>query len=234
VLLAWGPGRKVNIPHENIIRERAVICIAWKWEGQQRTYCRTWDGRQNDKALLAEFVEVMHSADEIVAHNADRFDTPWIRTRCLYHNIPMSPEFVSLDTLKAARSGFRFNSNRLDYLARFLLKDQKQHAGFDLWRRILLDKDEAALRKMVEYCKHDVRLLEQVYERLAPFIKAKTHRGAHRSLSACPECESRNTQINKRRVTAAGHWRVQYRCNDCGKYHSIAETRYLKAKEEAG
>lgn len=238
ILLAWGPGFKLSIPHENIVRERAIICIAWKWEDSKVVRCETWDKHQNDKAMLKQFVGVMHQADEIVGHNSDRFDTPWIRTRCLYHGIPMSPEFVSIDTLKAARSKFRFNSNRLDYLARFLLGDQKRPTGFDLWKRILLDKDPVALRKMQRYCKHDVRLLEQVFQKLSPFLPAKTHRAVAkgdepRFLGMCPECASERTTINRYRTTAAGHRKVVYQCQDCGKYNTVAESRWLRAKKDA-
>ena len=229
--LFWNPGYKISISHENIVRERAIICIAWKWEGRRNTHCRTWDKDQCDRAMLEEFVTVMHSATETVAHNGDRFDTPWIRTRCVLHGIPMSPEFVSIDTLKSARSKFRFNSNRLDYLARFLLGDQKRQTGFDLWKRVLLDKDEAALRKMVDYCKHDVRLLEEVWGKLAPYLPAKSNRA--NGASQCPECSSRNVTVQKRRVTAAGYRKTQFQCGDCGKYHSVATSRFEKAKEVA-
>jgi len=229
--LFWRPGRQISIGHENIIKERAIICVAWRWQGAKVTRCVTWDEQQNDRALLERFVGVMHTADEIVGHNSDRFDTPWIRTRCLVHGIPMSPEFVSIDTLKAARGRFRFNSNRLDYIARFLDEGGKKPTSFGLWKSILLDNDAAALRKMVDYCKHDVVILERVYEKMAPYLLVKTHRGAHKSLSACPECGSMDTIVNKRRVSAAGHRKVQYSCNACGKYHSIAESRYEKAKE---
>jgi hypothetical protein len=105
--------------------------------------------------------------------------------------------------------------------------------GIGLWKRCL-EHDAAALRAMVRYNKQDVRVLELVYDRLAPYLPVKSHRAAHASLSACPECSSQNTIINKRKVTAAGFRKVQYQCRDCGKYHTIAESRWLKAKAEAG
>ncbi len=146
--LFWQSGFKLTISHENIVRERAIICVAWKWAGQTKVHNLSWDKNQCDKKLLQEFVAVMHSADEIVTHNGDRFDVPWIRTRCLFHDIPMSPDFVSIDTLKAARSKFRFNSNQLTYIAKYLELGQKKPSGYGLWKSILLDKDEKAMRKM--------------------------------------------------------------------------------------
>ncbi len=221
--MIWQPGHKISVGHDNLIKERAIICVAWKWEGQARIRCLTWDANQCDKKLLEEFVAVMHAADEIVTHNGDRFDTPWIRTRCLKHSIAMSPDFVSIDTLKAARSKFKFNSNRLDYIAQFLELGQKKPTGFKLWKDICLDRNEAALKKMVDYCKHDVRLLEQVWDRMNAYLPAKTNRAD--DIAGCPECGSHNTHVSQHRVMASGFKKTQFQCQDCGKYHQVATSR---------
>ena len=222
----WQPGYKLNISHENIIRERAIICIAWKWAGKKRVYCSAWDENQCDKKLLQEFIAVMHEADEIVTQNGDQFDTPWIRTRALKHGILMSPEFVSLDTLKAARSKFNFNSNQLNYIARYLEIGQKKPTDFGLWKAITLDNDKKALKTMVNYCKHDVKLLEQVWDRMNSYLPAKFDRGA--TTRSCPECASNWVVIVKHKVTAAGYRRVQFQCRDCGKYHTVATSKWEK------
>lgn len=225
--LFWSPGYKVSISYENIIKERAIICIAWKWAGDSKVNALHWDKDQNDKEMLNEFVKVLEEADEIVAHNGDNFDIKWMRTRCLIHGIPVSPNFVTQDTLKLARGKFRFNSNRLDYIADFLGFGNKKPTGFDLWKAVLLDKDPKAMKKMLDYCKHDVVLLEKVWEKLMTYVPAKTSVAVN--ASQCPECGSSNTIINKRRVTAAGYKKVQFRCQDCGKYHTTAESRFIKA-----
>lgn len=225
----WQPGYKLSISHDNIIKERAIICIAWKWAGRPRVYCRTWDKNQCDKALLEEFVEVMHSADEVVTHNGDRFDITWIRTRCLKHGIPMSPDFVSIDTLKSARSKFRFNSNQLDYIAKFLGLGQKKPTGFGLWRDITLKNDKSALRKMVEYCKHDVKLLEWVWDRLNQYVPAKSSVGE--TQRDCPECGGSRGVIRGYRTSVAGLKKVQLQCKDCNKYYLLAVSKFEKLEE---
>jgi uncharacterized protein YprB with RNaseH-like and TPR domain len=227
--LFWQPGYKLTLSYENIIKERAIICVAWKWLGRRNVQCLTWDKNQNDKALLEQFTKVMHSADEIVTHNGDRFDTPWLRTRCLKHGIPMSPSFVSIDTLQAARRRFNFNSNRLDYIAQFLDLGKKRPTGFDLWKSVVLDHSPEALKKMVSYCKHDVVLLEKVWDKMNPYIPPKTHAGNY--TDECPECGSANTVVNGYRITAAGYRKIKLQCKDCGKYHSIAASRHEAAKE---
>jgi len=109
----WQAGYKLNIPPENIIKERAIICICWKWEGQKVVHSVEWQ-EGCDIAALSAFMAVALEADEIVGHNGDNFDEKWIRTRCLIHGIICPPKFTSLDTLKKARTQFRFNSNKLD------------------------------------------------------------------------------------------------------------------------
>ena len=65
-------------------------------------------------------------------------------------------------TLKLSRSKFKFNSNKLDYIAKYLGMGEKIKTEFGLWKDIVLNKDKDAMAKMVKYCQQDVRLLEKV------------------------------------------------------------------------
>ena len=228
----WTSGYKLNIGHENIIKERAIICICYKWAGEDKIYSLHWDNEQNDKLLLEKFIKVANEADELIGHNGDRFDLPWIRTRCLYHRIPVFPVYTTLDTLKFARSKFKFNSNRLDYIAKFLGIGQKSHTEYDLWKKIVLYKDREALEYMIDYCKNDVNILELVYNELATYLPAKTHHGVLNGGEkySCPECGSENMVFSKKRMTALGTPRIQTQCKDCGKYHTISERLYNSSK----
>jgi uncharacterized protein YprB with RNaseH-like and TPR domain len=226
--LFWKSGYKLSIDHGNIINERAIICIAWKWSGQKTVYSLTWDAKQNDRAMLKRFAKELEKADEAVGHNGDNFDIKWVRTRCLTHGIPLSPTFVTQDTLKLARSKFYFNSNRLDYIADFLGYGKKKPTGFQLWKDILLDKNKRAMKTMVDYCKHDVLLLEKVWDRFMPYVPAKSSIAEY--ISQCPECGSERTIINQRRVTAAGYKKITFVCKDCGKYHTVPQSRFAQDK----
>ena len=222
-------GRKMFIGPESIIKERAVICIAYKWENDPRVYTFQWDRDQCDKAMLAKFVKVAEQADELVAHNGDRFDIRWLRTRCLFHRIPCMPDFVSVDTLKLARSGFNFNSNKLDYIGKFLGVGRKMDAGgIESWKAVILNNDRKALNHMVAYCQQDVELLQRVHAELIPYTKAKTHRGMLNGGARidCPECGSTEYKINQHRITGAGVRVVQLQCKDCGKFHNVPDTTF--------
>ncbi len=72
----WTAGWKLNIDYSNIIKERAIICICYKWEGQRKVHSLNWDGKQCDKKMLIEFVRVAKEADELVGHNGDKFLAP--------------------------------------------------------------------------------------------------------------------------------------------------------------
>lgn len=220
--LFWKAGYKEKIDYSNIIKERAIICICYKWEGEKEVYYLTWDKKQCDKKLLKDFILVANQADEMVGHNGDRFDLPWIRGRCVHHKIPMLPTYVTIDTLKISRQKFRFNSNRLDYVASFLGIGKKIKTDFNLWKDIVLGKSQLAMDKMVKYCKGDVILLERVFDRLKGYVEPKTHYGVifKQDRGTCPECGSDELVRNKRRTTATGLVKIQYICKTCNRTHS--------------
>ena len=141
------------------------------------------------------------------------------------------PDFVSIDTLKQSRSGFNFNSNRLDYIGKFLgVGRKKDTGGFGLWKSVTLDNDRDALAKMVDYCEQDVRLLQRVHAQLIPYTKSKSHWGvaAGGTRLTCPECGREKYKVNQRRISGAGVRVVQLQCqaDGCGKFHYIPERTF--------
>ena len=75
---------------------------------------------------------------------------------------------------------------------------------------------------MVKYCQKDVKLLEDVYKKLAPHIAPKTHYGVifGQDRGSCPECGSDELRITRNLISATGLKKIQYRCATCGKYHT--------------
>ena len=215
----WQPGYKLNIPFENIIKERAIICISYKWEGGKVENLR-WSKKQSDYGMIKKFIKILEEADEAIAHNGDRFDITWIRGRAIKFGLSMSPNITTTDTLKLARNKFRFNSNRLDYLAQYLGVGAKvSTGGFGLWKAIVLHKDEKALDKMVKYCDNDVIILEQVFNKLKPYVQAKVSVADDRR--HCPECGNDSMVIHHNRTLASGAKQTTMRCTNCGKFNSI-------------
>ncbi len=226
--LFWSAGYKLTIPPENIIRERAIVCISWLVLGKPKVHSLTWDEKQNDKAMIKAFIQRLNSCRFNVAHNGLKFDLRWLRGRAMMHQLPMWPHYVTVDTLRVVKRLAYLNSNKLDYLGEYFGLGRKQHVGFDLWKRVLLDNDPASLKKMVRYNRQDVKLLAAVYERIRKYAQSVDSVG--NDISACPNCASYNTYVSKTRRTAAGSDKVQFQCKDCGQYHTTSTRRYDKAK----
>lgn len=224
IVYSWRTGWKLNIPTENIIEDWKIICISYKWEHEDEVKNLTWDKNQCDKQMLIDFIKIMNEADECIAHNGDRFDIKKIRTRCIFHRIPMFPKYRTLDTLKKAKSGFNFNSNRLDYIAKFLGVGAKlEHDGFDMWVECVKGNPEA-LKKMVEYCDMDIIVLEDVYLTLQNYILGNTHTGVHngKMKASCPSCASEDVSLIKNSVTAKGTIVRLMECNTCDYNYEIS------------
>ena len=220
----WSSGFKLNIGPQNIIKERAIICICYKWEDEKETHSLNWDSKQSDKKMLQDFIKVVNEATELVGHNGDKFDLAWIRTRCLFHEIDMFPTYTTIDTLKVARSKFKFNSNKLNYIAQFLGIGSKIKTDFDLWKDIALKNDKVAMAKMIKYCKMDVVLLEKVHKKLSNHIAPKTHYGVIFGMDrgSCPECGNDDSNLLIKRGFAyspSGTKMAVINCKVCGKYH---------------
>jgi DNA polymerase elongation subunit (family B) len=229
IVYSWRIGYNLNITPDCIIDERKIICISYKWEDKDKIHTLTWDKNQCDKQMLSDFVKIANQADELIAHNGDRFDIKWIRTRCIFHRIPIFPNYKTLDTLKKAKSGFNFNSNKLDYIAQYLGVGSKvKHSGFDMWKNVMAN-DKEAMKEMVTYCEGDIIVLEDVYLTMQNYIKPNTHTGViNNNLKySCPSCGSEHIELVKNNVTAMGTIKRLISCQSCDYKYEISNSSYI-------
>jgi len=220
----WHIGRKVNLGPENITKEAKIICICYKWQNEKQVHALTWDKNQDETEMLRQFVEVLNQADEIVGHNGKAFDLKWLMWEMLKHRIPAFPSYKIVDTLSLMRSKFRAPSNRLNYLCQVLFGKQKEETGgIQLWHDVM-DGDKKALKKMVNYCKQDVLLLEELFLLIEDYAPQYTHVGVLEGNPnwSCPKCGSTNVQSRGPSVTAMGTVRYRCRCSDCGRWYLIS------------
>lgn len=230
IVSSWRVGSKVDLPHYSVIKERAIICVSYKWLGEPDVYTLTWDENQDDKFLLEQFIEVLNEADTIVAHNGDRFDIKWIKTRALKHGLEMLPVYNQIDTLWLAKKHFYFNSNKLDYIAKFLGFDGKIETKPELWDKVILNKDVSALIEMIEYCEEDVRQLEKVYNRLKLWDKPKQHAGTllFNNKASSPISGSKNLEHVKIISTPAGTKKHIMRDLSTDRLFEMSDSNYKK------
>jgi regulator of sigma D len=232
ICYTWRIGQKINLGHNFILKERAIICACYKWQHEKKVHFVEWKAG-DDKRVVKEMMSIMDQADEVIGHNSDRFDIPWVNTRAIKHGIKPVSNYKKVDTLKMARKNFNFNNNKLDYLSQFLLGDEKiDTGGFDLWKSVM-DGDESAMAKMVKYCKKDVVLLERVYNKLLSYSDNAIHQGVSDGHGrwSCPECGSERVKKNKNRISSKGIKTHEMKCHDCNKFYGIAGNVYTEYME---
>ena len=231
-MFSWRSGPKVFLPVENVIEERQIICICWKWEGKKPIYSLNWDDG-DDLEMIKKFSSVISEADEAIAHNGDHFDMRWYNARHLLHGLEPIPLTKTVDTYKIAKKRFYLDSYRLEYIAQKVLGRGKIHTSFSLWKECMKitqlerAKRDLSLRKMVRYCKRDVAILELVWKHLSAYDPPATHAavvetGKSMDRWKCAYCGSSDVHSNGRRVTAKGMLQHRMKCNGCGRFYSIA------------
>ena len=181
-----------------------------------------FDSRENDEddeRICRALWDLYDKADVIVAHNGNAFDQKTMRARWVqYGMMPPSP-YKEVDTLRSAKMSFRFPSNKLDAIARYLhIGCKKEHEGFTLWTRCMAGERDA-WQIMEEYNINDVRILERVYLRLRawdrqhPNVSLYYEDGAIR----CVTCGSRDVvDIPQDTYTSVSSF-PSCRCTKCGK-----------------
>ncbi|MDE2100969.1 MAG: ribonuclease H-like domain-containing protein [Patescibacteria group bacterium] len=171
--------------------------------------------RAREKALVEKFVtEVLSNADISVTHNGQRYDHPWINAKCLEHRIEIPPPMIQVDTLQIARKHLRAVSRkRLDTLSYYLgTADEKSPVEGRIWVDAAIG-DKKALKYIIDHCRADVLVLEEVYYRLRPLF------GGHPRVAGwgpCRHCGSENLQRRGLAYSSAKGPQARVRCMDCG------------------
>src|SRR5690606_17814725 len=217
IVKSWRVGYNLNINPDDIIHERAIICVSYKWEGEDTVYTLKWK-KGDDSELVRKFIKVMAEADELIGHNIDRYDTKFLMTRAIKNNILALPKYTSTDTLKLARKHFSFNSNKLDYIAEFLgFGNKLKHRGMPMWDDIILRNCSDSMNEMIDYCEKDVLLTEQVYNKLISYGEQKTHHGVlnGKEKCSCPNCGDKNFTLVKTYVSKVGTSKKLVKCDSC-------------------
>jgi DNA polymerase elongation subunit (family B) len=217
----WKCGYNLTITHDQIITERRIISVAYKWYGQKETKVLDWGwDKQCDKSLLKEIQKLISEADAVIGQNHDDFDLTWIQGRLMMHKLPPLPPkgvLVTLDTLKLSRASFNLNSNKLDYLSRIMNLGGKHSMKFQDWVDIVLKKDKKAFIKMLKYNIKDVQDTEKVFERIKPYVKLPVHFGVllGSARSDCPNCGSNICAKDGTRTMRSGIRYQRYLCKGC-------------------
>lgn len=203
------------------VHDSFMLCWAAKWADGSKVYddvLTSEEARaQDDRRVVVTLANLLREADVVVAHNGDRFDIPMLNNRLLtLGEEPLGP-VKTIDTLTLAKKSFRLASNKLDYLAQHLGVGKKIKTDFDLWLDCYHGKAKA-LKEMLRYNRVDVRVLQNVYHTLEPYVKGLPRLVDGDGIGfVCPSCGSLELERD-------GHYRTnastfdRWRCLDCGRY----------------
>ena len=224
----WGLWKQ-NISWEHVTNDWFIICWAAKWLDSPNIYSEVISPidalNEDDSKILQPLWDLLEEADVVVTHNGDQFDIPRINSRFAINDmIPPSP-YYRIDTCKVARKQFAFTSNKLDALAHYFGFEGKYETSFELWEGCL-EGDRKSLQQMQEYNIQDVKVLEEVFIKLRPWIT--NYPNANNYLSSkqivCVTCGGENLEElpGQYYYTTTGKYQL-FRCTDCG---AITKSRY--------
>jgi uncharacterized protein YprB with RNaseH-like and TPR domain len=216
---AWGTWDQ-TIGLNQIIDDWFVLSYAAKFQGEDKFYYldqRYANPIQDDRQLLEGIHHLLSEADVVVGHNSDRFDLKKLNARFIKHGLAPLNHFTKVDTLKIAKKYFAFTSNKLAYIAEFLGCSKKSEhgkfSGFSMWAECLKGNQEA-FSEMEDYNKQDVTVLEDVYNRLAPYDSSLSFQAFYQK-TVCT-CGNSRFYKNGIKYLKQGAFQI-YRCSNCQK-----------------
>jgi predicted RNA-binding Zn-ribbon protein involved in translation (DUF1610 family) len=223
----WGLWKEIG-SYSFVERDWFIMCWSAKWLGDKKIMSASLPDfpeyrkdPTNDKPMLERLRTLLDEADIVVAHNGIKFDRKKINARFIIHGMKPPSPYRMLDTLQVCRKEFAFTSNRLNDVGQFLKVGKKMDTGgFQLWKDCLTGTGKVrskAWRKMVEYCKSDIILLEKVYLALRPYMQQHPNVAILDTSGrcSCPKCGSKRIQYRGLSCTNSSTFR-RFQCLSCG------------------
>lgn len=133
--------------------------------------------KSDDGKLAVAIRNYLEDADIIVSWNGIMFDVPMLNARLMHageRGLLVGEKYASthLDLMYYARPPVaRPGSSKLERVQQFLkLDEEKTPLTPETWADASAGSKEA-MNSIVEHCEQDVRVLKEVFLRLAPFVK---------------------------------------------------------------
>lgn len=202
---------------DQITTPGGVLCWSAKWFHKPVEFRSIWDDGYD--VMLDRIWTLMDEADVIVGWNSASFDVKILHAGFEMAGLGRPRPHRDVDLLKVVRKNFRWESAKLDYVARMLNIGRKvRHHGFEFWSECVAG-DPKAQRLMRRYNIHDTKLTEKVLERLWPWITTLPHQGLYGGPRAgCPRCGSMDVEQRGYSTKVAGRY-ARWFCRACKGYY---------------
>lgn len=168
-----------NIALNQIKQDWAVIAWSAKWLNDPPSKILYYDQRNSkdpydDKKILIPLWKLLDEADIVITQNGQRFDSPKLNARFIYHGMQPPSSYRHLDTYQLIRKTALFTSNRLEYLTDKLCVKYKKithgkYPGMKLWVECLKGNIDA-WNEMKRYNIHDVLSTEEFYLKIRAWV----------------------------------------------------------------
>ena len=205
-----------NVALNQLVVSTEMLCYAAKWYGESGVY---YGSTQNTstKKMLSGIHKLLDEADAVIHYNGTRFDIPHLNREFIENGYAPPSPYKEIDLLTTAKRKFKFPSNKLEYVSKALGVGSKfKHNGFELWVGCMKgDKD--SWKTMEQYNIQDVILLEQVYEKMKPWVKSHANYSLFNATTnaVCPKCGGIHLQKRGMYYTLASQYQ-RYQCKSCG------------------
>jgi DNA polymerase elongation subunit (family B) len=201
---------------EQIKTPGGVLCWAAKWLGNPVEFSSMWD--DGYVPMLERVWALLDEADIVVGWNTSRFDVQVLQGAFEVNQLGRPRPHRDVDLYKTCRKSFRWESAKLDYVARMLGVGSKvKHHGFELWPECMAG-DVKARRLMKRYNIGDVKLTEQILWRLWKWVTPFPHQGLYGGPRAgCPRCGSMQVEQREYAVKLMGRY-ARWFCLKCESY----------------
>ena len=203
----------VNISLSQLIDTSKVICFAAKWVGDKKVIFHS-NQEDTHKKMIKKAWDLFNKADAVIGYNSKNFDCKILNKEFILSGFPPPAPYKHIDLLQTMKNKFKFMSNKLDHVSQELgIGKKTSHQGFELWQACM-NNDTKAWKLMKKYNINDVKLTEELYDKVKGWLKTTFNFNEHSESMVCPNCGSHNVTKNGTYKSPTKAYQ-KYVCNDC-------------------
>jgi uncharacterized protein YprB with RNaseH-like and TPR domain len=204
-----------------------MLCACWCYEGESKVHTisladfpKQYKKDPTDDTVICKALsKMLQETDIVVTFYGERFDMPFIQSRCLANGLPPIPNITNIDLWRTCRSKLRLYSNRLAVVQKFLeLPDSKTEIEARSWVRAKCGF-KADLEYVIDHCIADVKVTMQAYQKLKPLINPCPAffrpKKLGSELISCAKCGSSHVQHRGAYICTARRY-ARLQCQNCG------------------
>ena len=203
----------VNVSLSQLIDTSKVICFAAKWVGDKKVIFHS-NQEDTHKKMIKKAWDLFNEADAVIGYNSKNFDCKILNKEFILAGFPPPAPYKHIDLLQTMKNKFKFMSNKLDHVSQELgIGKKTSHQGFELWQACM-NNDTKAWKLMKKYNINDVKLTEELYDKVKGWLKTTFNFNEHSESMVCPNCGSHNVTKNGTYKSPTRAYQ-KYVCNDC-------------------